>query len=407
MGIFLFFRKSAVKYIQVLISLLAFFYFPIAYSASFDCSKAAHRVEKLICETQELSILDVQMARAYQKALVTDGQKKKLRDSQRAWLRLRNACSQQACLKSLYQQRIHELNLISLEGYKDIDKPASKEISKFIDIERVEPNSSGNWRFNNFIFSINYECQIVQNFTKAEKRCLPPTLKINEEREGNNTLFRNDYFLKAGDVFIGNGSLAGLSSKTIGSGNVGGKGSKALFEYLLSNPSASLNFFYEERKVPEKFGIDYYANRKKIIEKNIVLSDFKEVAEKVISLADKQYDKRVEKKTNENILFIVISLAAGLAFLWLAILVVRRIKRGVIVAKSKLKIAKESIHNKRVARVAEDEAVREIVRNSIKKVDDSSLEALREQIKVALNAGDTKVAEELIKILSQLEDKEN
>ena len=76
-------------------------------AASFDCSKATTKVETMVCANPELSRLDESLSRAYQvvqnrygKAAVLD---------QRQWLLLRDGCSTKSCLKSLYEDRIKEL----------------------------------------------------------------------------------------------------------------------------------------------------------------------------------------------------------------------------------------------------------------------------------------------------------
>ena len=82
-----------------------------ATAASFDCKKAATRVEKAICADAEVSRLDEHMGRFYSAArarlaengscLVTD---------QQLWLRgNRNTCADSACLKKAYLARLAAL----------------------------------------------------------------------------------------------------------------------------------------------------------------------------------------------------------------------------------------------------------------------------------------------------------
>lgn len=58
-------------------------------AASFDCAKATHQNEKLICDTPELSAKDDALAAAYDSALAALSEKgqEQLRTSQRSWLR--------------------------------------------------------------------------------------------------------------------------------------------------------------------------------------------------------------------------------------------------------------------------------------------------------------------------------
>ncbi len=88
---------------------LAFFLLPaFAHSASFDCQKASTPVERMVCADADLSGLDDVMAGIY----TTDSAREHgpaLRTSQRAWLKLRDACPDTGCVKQRYQQRIAEL----------------------------------------------------------------------------------------------------------------------------------------------------------------------------------------------------------------------------------------------------------------------------------------------------------
>ncbi len=85
---------------------------------SFDCAKATHRSELLICSSPELAVLDLAMANAYREAashVRTREGKAALRDLQNHWLRrVREACADAECLKAAYEQRIRELNAVQL-----------------------------------------------------------------------------------------------------------------------------------------------------------------------------------------------------------------------------------------------------------------------------------------------------
>jgi len=82
---------------------------------SFDCDMATTPIEKEICGSPSLAVLDRQLAEQYT-ALRTETQSKALRNAivadQRAWLQDRNACSAdtergtlEACLDDTYRQR--------------------------------------------------------------------------------------------------------------------------------------------------------------------------------------------------------------------------------------------------------------------------------------------------------------
>jgi uncharacterized protein len=84
-----------------------------AQAASFDCAKAATAVERAICANPELSSLDEQAADYYRGARDTTVGKSApacLLADQRAWLQVRNRCTDDACLKRSYLDRLSELD---------------------------------------------------------------------------------------------------------------------------------------------------------------------------------------------------------------------------------------------------------------------------------------------------------
>lgn len=85
----------------------------ISAAASFDCTKASTRVEKMICADISLSRLDDKMAMAYRTtALPPIGDPSAaawLKKTQREWLKQRNACETSTCLRDVYATRIDDL----------------------------------------------------------------------------------------------------------------------------------------------------------------------------------------------------------------------------------------------------------------------------------------------------------
>ena len=71
-------------------------------AASFDCSKAKSKTEKLICSDNELSKLDGDLGRLYKEALHIPGMKAE----QKKWLTSLKKCGDAACLKVAYQERM-------------------------------------------------------------------------------------------------------------------------------------------------------------------------------------------------------------------------------------------------------------------------------------------------------------
>ena len=83
-----------------------------AHAASFDCSKASNADEITICDSRDLSQLDVKMATLYDTVvkLVGMGVRGDMQDQQRAWLRTRSECGHdRACIEKLYELRIRAL----------------------------------------------------------------------------------------------------------------------------------------------------------------------------------------------------------------------------------------------------------------------------------------------------------
>ncbi len=83
-----------------------------AQAASFDCAKAATKVEKLVCANPEISKLDDTLGKAYQDNLTNadEEQKQLLITEQKHWLKhTRNVCSDETCLKLAYWSRQAEL----------------------------------------------------------------------------------------------------------------------------------------------------------------------------------------------------------------------------------------------------------------------------------------------------------
>lgn len=81
-------------------------------AASFDCGKAASKVEKLVCENPAISKLDDQLGKIYQDDLhqANEEQKQRLITEQKHWLKYkRNACSNETCVKHAYWSRLAEL----------------------------------------------------------------------------------------------------------------------------------------------------------------------------------------------------------------------------------------------------------------------------------------------------------
>jgi uncharacterized protein YecT (DUF1311 family) len=76
---------------------------------SFDCSKASHIIENMICDDDELSKLDLNLNSLYQKAKASTVDPDSLRAAQISWIRTMRQCSDKGCLQQGYRARIAAL----------------------------------------------------------------------------------------------------------------------------------------------------------------------------------------------------------------------------------------------------------------------------------------------------------
>ena len=82
-----------------------------AIVASFDCSKALSKIEKLICSTPETGDADRRLAAAYASAKSKSSDANALKADQLAWMKQqRNACNDAACLLKTTEARIQALS---------------------------------------------------------------------------------------------------------------------------------------------------------------------------------------------------------------------------------------------------------------------------------------------------------
>ena len=80
------------------------------YSASYDCTRAATKVENLICGDPLLSKDDETLGISYKQRLKEADNQEGVREQQNEWLRnARNRCADLPCLRSAYATRIAQL----------------------------------------------------------------------------------------------------------------------------------------------------------------------------------------------------------------------------------------------------------------------------------------------------------
>lgn len=90
-----------------------------AHAASFNCAKAASRVEKLICANHEVSLLDGELGDLYyyrmNRASASSAEKELIRSEQKKWLKsVRDVCKDVACLRAAYETRLGQLTVTDI-----------------------------------------------------------------------------------------------------------------------------------------------------------------------------------------------------------------------------------------------------------------------------------------------------
>lgn len=118
---------------------------------SFDCSSAQRsRVEKLICYSPKLAMLDVKLAKVFKQALAASKEPSPgpsfLKTEQGGWLRGRSDCwtsdNVSQCVSALYSRRIAQLQaryrLVASQGpvrYQCSDAPADELVVTYFDTD--------------------------------------------------------------------------------------------------------------------------------------------------------------------------------------------------------------------------------------------------------------------------------
>lgn len=264
-------------------------------------------------------------------------------------------------------------------------------------IERVKQDGdSGRWLVSGHEIYVAMPCSISRASLLPTKDCSGPYIVIEKKNTDTDTsldpfLFKPDpysYFnLIAGEISIGtksefDGNDDPMRKVPISDIVIGPQKSHDLFALLMSAPDTPLTF-------KTRTGMGGPIKIRKI-----VLADFETRTSELIGAIHRNYDQ--EQATQRRNMFLGLCLIGGVlaSVLWLLLFLVKR-------GRTRLQTAHQKFEMKRVARIAEDEAIREVVRAGVQKVDDSEIETLRNQIKAALDVGDTATAERLLSILKK------
>lgn len=92
-----------------------------AHAASYDCAKAHSKVERMICADAQLSRLDEELAAAYEAVLKFNNKATFIHQEQKQWLKERNSCTDEGCLKNVYAARVQQLNTANTTGYRMLE----------------------------------------------------------------------------------------------------------------------------------------------------------------------------------------------------------------------------------------------------------------------------------------------
>lgn len=125
----------------------------VSYAASFDCSKASAKVEKMICADPKLSMLDEEMGKVYAEALRKAPDSAVLKSEQRAWLKERNGCADTQCLELKYSGRIAELHSGQVQN---LYPPYPEVWHRMIPEPRLSDGSHDFFKMNNGDYLIVY-----------------------------------------------------------------------------------------------------------------------------------------------------------------------------------------------------------------------------------------------------------
>jgi uncharacterized protein len=105
-----------------------------SFAAGFDCAKAATRVERAICASPDLSVLDGNLASAYAEALVVIKDGSKLRAEQRTWLAKRDECMNRVSVcdeaSKIYEDRIAQLRKVVAERGTEASKAGKSDLAE-------------------------------------------------------------------------------------------------------------------------------------------------------------------------------------------------------------------------------------------------------------------------------------
>jgi uncharacterized protein len=121
---------------NILIYLFGFM--TIVYGASFDCTKATTNVEKMICENEELSQLDIELSEVFKAFYFSSNE---IKNAQKIWLKERDKCQNKECIQLMYQSKIQELKETNITDFPKLTNVTS-ECSETLQFARINFQST-------------------------------------------------------------------------------------------------------------------------------------------------------------------------------------------------------------------------------------------------------------------------
>lgn len=252
--------------------------------------------------------------------------------------------------------------------------------------DKVMPEEAGamyaRWVTDGVAVNLIVSCGLTSGF--PTKYCNRPSVTIStideDRRYGSSLEFETTAEL----------SLDGITITSAGYSSGGGE----LYERLFAAPAAQLNLTVSKLK-RGPYGVKIRGETPVVERKQaIILSDFDGVSQRFIGAVNRDADRQQTDARVRLLVALVTGVVVLIAAVWGGVLIFKRSVSGV-------RTAKENFENSRIRRVAEDEAIRATVRKSVNEVDENELQTLKNQIKAALDAGDTEIAANLMSILKK------
>ena len=155
---------------RIFLGLSSLLFMASAYAASFDCSKAQSAIEKMICASNDLQVLDLKLYEAYSRAQRLSAKSDNVRAEQRRWLhQIRNTCTTNECLKNAYDARIADLESdIHYKECERIKQGSASTVGQGYCEGRLNLEAENSMRDLITILSSRYNKQSIEKFNKRQ-----------------------------------------------------------------------------------------------------------------------------------------------------------------------------------------------------------------------------------------------